>query len=77
MVQATVGHHNPEAAGTPKGVEVIYDPKNPTNAQTVEDYEEFGDDSAGIGGALSLAIAIAFGLLGVATLIGGAMWLDR
>jgi len=50
-VRAVVGHHYPEAASTPNTVEVIYDPENPTNAQTVEDYEQYGDYSAPLNGS--------------------------
>ena len=47
---------------------MIYDPANPANAQTVQDFAEFGDYSV-IGSTASMTIAIVFyGLAGLTLL---------
>lgn len=77
-VTADVGHHNEDPAGSaPTSVEVIYDPQHPSNAQTVQDYQEFGDYSAPVGGISARASAI-LNTTGVGILFGSlsiVLWL--
>ena len=73
-VLAVVGHHGPEPGGRPATVAVIYDPLRPTNAQTVQDFNEFGDYSDGLTdrGAVRLSIvltSVAVGTVAIAALV--------
>jgi len=76
-VRAVVGHHGPEPDKVPASIAVVYDPLAPTNAQTVQDFTDYGDYSAGIGFRSSVAIAAGIGLVAAGVLVLGAVRLRR
>jgi hypothetical protein len=76
-VRAVVGHHGPESGEVPTSVAVIYDPLAPTNAQTLQDFTEYGDYSDGLGFRGSVGLAAGFGLVTAGVLALGVVVLHR